>query len=69
GSFQGTGPTNVVCDQVQINAEARSLVAEKLNEQTDKMKQAFASAAEEFGATADVDVVLAYPGFKFTEAD
>lgn len=69
GSFQGAGPTNIVCDQVQINAEARSLVEEKLNEQTEKMKRAFESAAEEFGAKAEVDVLLAYPGFKFSEED
>jgi tripeptide aminopeptidase len=69
GSFQGSGPTNIVCEQVQITAEARSLVEEKLNAQTEKMKRAFEEAAQEFGATADVDITLVYPGFKFSEED
>ncbi|MED4728807.1 M20/M25/M40 family metallo-hydrolase [Aneurinibacillus migulanus] len=69
GSFEGSGPTNIVCDQVRIHAEARSLVEEKLNAQTEKMKQAFEEVAGEYGAEADVDVILAYPGFKFSEED
>jgi tripeptide aminopeptidase len=69
GSFQGSGPTNIVCDQVEIVGEARSLVEEKLNAQTEKMKQAFEETAADFGATAEVEITLSYPGFKFTEAD
>jgi tripeptide aminopeptidase len=69
GSFQGSGPTNIVCEQVEINAEARSLVEEKLHAQTAKMKRAFEEVAEEFGAIAEVDVHIAYPGFKFSEED
>ncbi|WP_047151949.1 M20/M25/M40 family metallo-hydrolase [Aneurinibacillus tyrosinisolvens] len=69
GSFQGIGPTNVVCDQVEILAEARSLVHEKMVEQTEKMKRAFEETAQEFGATAEVAVEVMYPGFKFSEED
>ncbi|QYY43752.1 M20/M25/M40 family metallo-hydrolase [Aneurinibacillus thermoaerophilus] len=69
GSFQGSGPTNIVCDQVEIMAEARSLVEEKLNAQTEKMKRAFEEAAAEFRATAEVAIALAYPGFAFKEDD
>ncbi|WCK55950.1 M20/M25/M40 family metallo-hydrolase [Aneurinibacillus sp. Ricciae_BoGa-3] len=69
GSFEGTGPTNIVCDRVEILAEARSLVHEKMVAQTEKMKKAFESAAEELGAKADVTVKVMYPGFKFSESD
>jgi tripeptide aminopeptidase len=67
GSFQGGGPTNVVCDQVVIKAEARSLVEEKLERQLQLMREAFESTAEQFGAKADFNSEIVYPGFKFNE--
>lgn len=50
GRFEGGTQTNIVCDQVDILAEARSLVPEKMEKQTEKMKQAFEAAAAEMGA-------------------
>lgn len=69
GRFQGGTQTNIVCDRVEILAEARSLIPEKMEAQVSKMKEAFESAAQEMGGKADVDVQVMYPGFKFGEGD
>ncbi|TCP31805.1 tripeptide aminopeptidase [Scopulibacillus darangshiensis] len=69
GRFEGGKQTNIVCDYVEIIAEARSLVKEKMEDQVDKMKQAFENTAEEMGGRAEVEVIVMYPGFKFGEGD
>lgn len=69
GRFEGGTQTNIVCDRVEILAEARSLINEKMEQQVSKMKAAFESAAEEMGGKAEVDVHVMYPGFKFGEGD
>ncbi|MBY0122476.1 tripeptidase T [Bacillus sp. S/N-304-OC-R1] len=69
GRFEGGTQTNIVCDRVDILAEARSLVNEKMEAQVQKMKEAFESAAAEMGGKADVKIQIMYPGFKFGEGD
>lgn len=69
GRFEGGGATNIVCDQVLIFAEARSLVTEKMEAQVAAMKEAFEKTAKEFKTTAEVDVQIVYPGFKYSEDD
>ncbi|WP_246944713.1 tripeptidase T [Bacillus pinisoli] len=69
GRFEGGQQTNIVCDRVDILAEARSLVGEKMEAQVQKMKEAFESAAEEMGGRAEVEVTVMYPGFKYGEGD
>ena len=69
GRFQGGQQTNIVCDFVDILAEARSLVPEKMEAQVQKMKEAFATAAAEMGGRAEVEVTVMYPGFKFGAGD
>ncbi|WP_404452947.1 M20/M25/M40 family metallo-hydrolase [Virgibacillus necropolis] len=69
GRFEGGKQTNIVCDYVEILAEARSLVPEKMEKQVEKMKQAFESTAEEYGGTAEIDVQIMYPGFKQEAGD
>ncbi|MFC0188349.1 tripeptidase T [Fictibacillus aquaticus] len=69
GRFEGGSQTNIVCDHVKILAEARSLINEKMEVQAAKMKEAFESAAAEYGGRADVEVVVMYPGFKFGDGD
>lgn len=69
GSFQGGQKTNIVCDHVEIEAEARSLVPEQLESQVEKMRQAFESAAEELGGTADVEIEHMYPGYRYNDSD
>jgi tripeptide aminopeptidase len=69
GRFEGGTQTNIVCDRVDILAEARSLVPEKMEQQVKKMKEAFEKAAEKMGGRADVEVTVMYPGFKYGEGD
>lgn len=69
GRFEGKGPTNIVCDRVEILAEARSLIPEKMEEQVRKMKEAFENTAEDMGGRAQVEIEVMYPGFKFGEGD
>ena len=69
GRFEGGGPTNIVCDRVDILAEARSLLPEKMEAQVEKMKSAFETVASENGGRAEVIVEVMYPGFKYGEGD
>jgi tripeptide aminopeptidase len=69
GRFEGGGPTNIVCDRVNILAEARSLVPEKMEAQVAKMKEAFESVAADMGGRAEVAIEVMYPGFKFADGD
>lgn len=69
GQFSGGGATNVVCDRVEILAEARSLRQKKLQKQLQLMEKAFKDAAEENGATADIEIKNMYPSYRFSEQD
>lgn len=69
GRFEGGTQTNIVCDHVEILAEARSLVTEKMEAQVQKMKAAFESAAADMGGRAEVEITVMYPGFKFADGD
>ncbi|MCJ0930929.1 M20/M25/M40 family metallo-hydrolase [Virgibacillus halodenitrificans] len=69
GRFEGGKQTNIVVDHVEILAEARSLVPEKMEEQVKKMKQTFITVAEEMGGSAEVEVKVMYPGFKHQAGD
>ena len=69
GRFEGGQQTNIVCDYVEILAEARSLIPEKMEAQVAKMKEAFESVAVEYGGTAEVDVQVMYPGFNQQAGD
>ncbi|MBN8190861.1 M20/M25/M40 family metallo-hydrolase [Bacillus sp. NTK074B] len=69
GRFEGGKATNIVCEQADILAEARSLVPEKMEAQVEKMKAAFTTVAEEMGGKAEVEVQVMYPGFKFKDGD
>jgi tripeptide aminopeptidase len=69
GRFAGGQATNIVCDHVEILAEARSLIPEKMESQVQKMKDAFETVAKDMGGRAEVEVKVMYPGFKFGEGD
>jgi tripeptide aminopeptidase len=69
GRFEGGQQTNIVADYVEILAEARSLIPEKMEKQVAKMKQAFETVAQEMGGRAEVEVTVMYPGFKYGEGD
>ncbi|MDN4607752.1 M20/M25/M40 family metallo-hydrolase [Sporosarcina highlanderae] len=67
GRFEGGQATNIVCDEVRILAEARSINPEKLDKQTKHMVETFEKTAAAMGGKADTEVKLAYPGFSFGE--
>ncbi|WP_173916215.1 M20/M25/M40 family metallo-hydrolase [Halobacillus sp. Marseille-Q1614] len=69
GRFEGGQQTNIVCDYVEIIAEARSLVTEKMEAQVEKMKKAFTETAEEMGGEVELDIQVMYPGFKHQAGD
>lgn len=69
GRFEGGQQTNIVCDYVEILAETRSLVPEKMEKQANKMREAFESTAKELGGEADVQVEIMYPGFNQKDGD
>jgi tripeptide aminopeptidase len=66
GSFEGKGPTNIVCDKVEIMAEARSIREPKLKQQLDTMLRCFEEAAKEFGASVQYETEIT-PGFLFED--
>lgn len=70
GSFQGGKQTNIVCDHVEIFAEARSLKETKLNDLIEQIKSKFEETTESLGGKATVNVELMYPGYLYDqEAD
>lgn len=69
GRFEGGSATNIVCDHVEILAEARSLEPSKMTKQAESMKEAFEKTAELMGGEADVEIDVVYPGFKFGDGD
>lgn len=69
GRFEGGGATNIVCDYVKLDAEARSIVQSKVEAQVQKMKEALESVAAEYGARAEFKSDIVYPAFNFTEKD
>lgn len=69
GRFEGGQKTNIVCDYVEVLAEARSLNPKKVDQQVDKMKQAFIDAANELGGDAEIETAVMYSGFKQASGD
>jgi tripeptide aminopeptidase len=69
GKFAGGGPTNVVCDHVQLDAEARSIVQEKVSVQIEAMREALETTVREYGAECEFRSEIIYPAFSFNEHD
>lgn len=69
GVISGGEVTNIVCPEVVISAEARSLSSEKLDKQTAHMVECFEKAAENFGAKAEIKVERMYGPFVVAEND
>lgn len=67
GRFQGGAATNIVCDYVEIVAEARSIDDSKLQKQINHMQESFESSAKNFNTKVDFKYEIMYPAFKFTE--
>lgn len=58
--------TNIVAEQVEVVAEARSLLNEKLDKQSGHMKECFEQAAREYGAGVDVTIDRSYAAFQLS---
>lgn len=69
GSIHGGQATNVVCPEVVITAEARSLNSDKVNAQVAHMTQLFEQAAQQFGGQAIIEIDRHYEGYTLTEDD
>ena len=67
GTISGGSATNIVAEQAEIVAEARSLVNEKLDAQSGHIRECFEQAAREFGATVDVNIDRSYAAFQLTK--
>lgn len=69
GKFSGGGPTNVVCDLAELDAEARSIVHEKVEQQLASMREALETTARDYNANSEFRSEIVYPGFSFNEND
>jgi len=69
GSIRGGQATNVVCPEVVITAEARSLNRQKVDAQVAHMTQLFEQAAQRFGGQAIIELDRHYEGYTLTEND
>ncbi|WP_067836729.1 M20/M25/M40 family metallo-hydrolase [Amphibacillus sediminis] len=69
GRFEGGQKTNIVCDYVEVLAEARSLDREKLDRQIHAMKAAFQQAADQLGGEVEIEATEMYPGYRQQAGD
>lgn len=69
GKFEGGGATNIVCDFVKLDAEARSIVQHKLDAQIEAMRKAVQSAAAEYGARGELESEIIYPAYRYDDGD
>lgn len=67
GIIKGGLATNIVCDRVEIAAEARSRNQNKLDLQTLHMKECFENAAAKYGGSVEFKWYLEYKAFDIPE--
>ena len=63
GMIKGGTATNIVCDNVEVTFEARSLRMEKLDAQTNHMVDCIKEACSEYKVECEVETSLNYPSF------
>ena len=61
GQINGGMAMNIIPGEVNIISEARSLNAQKMQAQTDKMQAAFEEAAKHYGGEVEFNAVTSYP--------
>lgn len=66
GTVHGGVATNIVCDRVEIDGEARSRDESKLQAQTEHMRQCFVKAAEKWGGKVEFISEIEYPAFNIS---
>lgn len=67
GQIKGGFATNIVCDAVELYAEARSLDDDRLQAQQGHMTQVLEQTAKHYGVHADVEWTASYPAFALPE--
>ncbi|NJD01567.1 MAG: M20/M25/M40 family metallo-hydrolase [Ruminiclostridium sp.] len=67
GVIKGGLATNIVCDRVEIAAEARSRTKSKLDAQTAHMKECFEKAAALLGGSVEFAASMEYEAFNVPE--
>lgn len=67
GTVHGGVATNIVCDRVEINGEARSRDTAKLQAQTEHMRECFIIAAEKWGGHIEFTAENEYPAFNIAK--
>lgn len=67
GKFHGGSATNIVADEVVIEAEARSHNDQSIEQQAQHMKDTFEQTVSELGGQAQVEIEKSYPGFKISD--
>ncbi len=65
GIIKGGLATNIVCETVEIDGEARSLDRNKLQLQVEDMRQALQQSADSRGAKVEITINEEYPEFHF----
>ena len=63
GIINGGIATNIVCDRVEIEGEARSRQQAKLEAQTDHMRECFEKASKNWGGKVEFTSEIEYPSF------
>lgn len=69
GIIRGGDATNIVCPEVWIKAEARSLTEEKLTAQTNHMVKCVEDACGDYGARSAIKVSREYGGYSVVKED
>lgn len=69
GVIKGGKATNIVCDCVEIEAEARSLDREKVDRQVEAMSEAMKKGVERIGARLQERREFSYPSYRLMEDD
>jgi tripeptide aminopeptidase len=67
GSIHAAGPTNIVSDRCELQAEARSLDPAKLRGQVAGMTEAMEGAARECGGSMEITLLSCYPAYRLME--
>lgn len=69
GTITGGRATNIVCDLVEIKAEARSRDERKLELQTAHMKECFEAAVKKYGGALEFKATKEYPSFDMSKEE
>jgi tripeptide aminopeptidase len=67
GTIVGGSVRNAVPEQVQLVGEVRSLDPQRLEARVTAIREGFATAADEFGAHAEIDFEHVYRGYRLEE--